>query len=145
MKPNPYYKDEKEKEALAAKRDAFTFAEPTASPRLVILLAGREGSGKTHLACTMNQLGPVYLIDTEYRAQIVTSKFQGVKFTTAKSFAEIAVAVKHIIKYQEPGPLSSTVAPIFRRSLKSNISNARRRRRSGCPGTGRRCGGSATP
>ena len=72
---SPYYQNEKEKAELIRQREAFTFSEYDDNPRLVLLVAGREGSGKTHLACTMNQLGPVYLIDTEYRAQIVTRKF----------------------------------------------------------------------
>ena len=105
MKPSPYFQNDKEQQELLAKRDAFKFSEPEQSPRLVILVSGREGSGKTHLACTMNELGPVYLIDTEYRAQIVTKKFKSVQFTVAKSFREMAVAVKHILKYQRPGTI----------------------------------------
>ncbi len=105
MKPSAYFANEKERQELLAMRDAFRFSEPEELPKLVILLAGREGSGKTHLACTMSELGPVYLVDTEYRAQIVTKKFTGVRFALAKSFQEVAVAVKHILKYQEPGTI----------------------------------------
>jgi hypothetical protein len=70
-----------------------------------VLIAGREGSGKTHLACTMTELGPVYLIDTEYRAQIVARKFTNVKFALARNFEEMVVAVKHIVTYQPPGTI----------------------------------------
>lgn len=105
MKPNPYFKNEKEQQDLIAKRDAFRFTEPQGAPKAVILIAGREGSGKTHLACTMAELGPVYLIDTEYRAQIVTKKFNNVKTAVVKSFMEMAVAVKHILKQQQPGTI----------------------------------------
>jgi hypothetical protein len=104
-KPNPFYKNEKERQELMAKRDNFKFSDPDEAPKLVILIAGKEGSGKTHLACTMNELGQVYLIDTEYRAQIVTRKFNNIKFSTAKNFEELVIAVKHIIKYQQPGTI----------------------------------------
>src|ERR1041385_2814339 len=105
MKPNPFYKDDKERQELMQKRDAFSFSQPEDAPKLLLLIAGREGSGKTHLACTMNELGPVYLIDTEYRAQIVTRKFKNVKFALVKNFTEMVVAVKHILKHQSPGTI----------------------------------------
>ena len=105
MKISPYYTSEKERQELLSRRDAFRFSELEALPKLLVLIAGREGSGKTHLACTMNELGPVYLIDTEYRAQIVTRKFSGVKFALARSFDDMVVAVQHILRYQEPGTI----------------------------------------
>ena len=105
MKPNPFYKDEKERLELMLKRDAFTFSQPDTQPKLAVLIAGREGSGKTHLACTMNELGPVYVIDTEYRAQIVTRKFKNIRFTLVRSFTEMVIAVKHILKHQPPGTI----------------------------------------
>jgi len=104
-KPNPFYKDEKEKQDLMALRDAFKFADPSDSTKQVILIAGREGSGKTHLACTMNELGPVYLIDTEYRASIVTRKFNNIKFALVKNYQDMVVATKHILKHQPPGTI----------------------------------------
>lgn len=104
-KPNPFYRNEKEKQELVQMRDSFTFSDPEEASKLVILISGREGSGKTHLACTMSQLEPVYLIDTEYRAQVVTRKFKDIKFTTAKNFLEMAVAVKAILKHQPPGTI----------------------------------------
>jgi hypothetical protein len=104
-KPNPFYKDDKERQELIVRRDAFSFSDPIALPKLVLLIAGREGSGKTHLACTMSELGPVYLLDTEYRAQIVTGKFPNVRFALTKNFLDMVVAVKHIIKSQPPGTI----------------------------------------
>jgi hypothetical protein len=103
--PSPFYKNDKERQELIQKRDTFTFSEPVALPKVVVLIAGREGSGKTHLACTMNELGPVYLLDTEYRAQIVTTKFQNVKFALTRNFVDMIVAVKHILKHQQPGTI----------------------------------------
>jgi len=102
---NPYYRNNKEKEELIKKRDSFTFDEVEKLPKLVILIAGREGVGKTHLACTMSELGPVYLIDTEYRAQIVTRKFSNVKFAVTKSYKDMVIAVKHILHSHPPGTI----------------------------------------
>ena len=105
MKPNPYFANDKERAELLARRDSFKFTEPEPLPKLVVLIAGREGTGKTHLACTMNELGPVFLLDTEYRAQIVTNKFSNVKFALTKNFIELVVAVKHILKNQSSGTI----------------------------------------
>jgi hypothetical protein len=105
VKPSPYYQNERELARLIEMRDAFRFSEAEAMPKLVALIAGREGSGKTHLACTMSEIGPVYLLDTEYRGQIVTRKFRNVKFAVIKSYEELVVAVKHILKHQAPGTI----------------------------------------
>jgi len=104
-KPNPFYRNDKERQELTAQRDAFKFSDPNETPKFVALIAGKEGSGKTHLACSMSELGPVYLIDTEYRAQIVTRKFKNVKFALVRNFTEMIVAIKHIIKYQPVGTI----------------------------------------
>jgi hypothetical protein len=105
MKPSPFYKNDKERQEMMAKFDNFTFSTPEVLPRFVALIAGKEGCGKTHLACTMSETEPVYLIDTEYRAQIVTRKFKNVKFTVIKNFPELVVAIKHILKHQPPGTI----------------------------------------
>jgi len=104
-KPNPFYKNDRERDEIAVKRDTFKFSDPNDPAQLIVLIAGREGSGKTHLACTMSELAPVYLIDTEYRAQIVTRKFRNVKFALVKNFTELVIAVSHIIKHQPPGTI----------------------------------------
>ena len=41
-----------------------------------VLIGGETGKGKTHLACTMSELMPVAICDTELRGRIVTRKFQ---------------------------------------------------------------------
>jgi hypothetical protein len=105
MTMNPLYRTEKDRQEILTRRDAFRFADPEVPPKLVALIAGREGCGKTHLACTMSETGPVYLIDTEYRAQIVARKFKGVRFAPARNFMEMVVAVKHVLKHQEPGTI----------------------------------------
>jgi len=104
-KPNPFYQNDNERQELMAKRDSFTFGSPDVPSKFVALIAGKEGSGKTHLACTMSETEPVYLIDTEYRAQVVARKFKNVKFAVVKSFTELVIAVKHILKHQPPGTI----------------------------------------
>jgi hypothetical protein len=104
-KPHPYYQNEKEHRELIANCESFKFNEVDDSSKLVVLIAGKEGSGKTHLSCTMSEIEPVFLIDSEYRAHIVTRKFSNVKFATAKNYNELVVAVQHIIKYQAPGTI----------------------------------------
>lgn len=74
-------------------------------PKLVVLIAGQEGIGKTHLACTLSIYTPAYLIDTEFRATIVTSKFKNVKSVTAKDYSELNKAVDMILSTQEDGTI----------------------------------------
>jgi len=104
-KPNPFYKDESGKQLLIQMRNSFKYSELETKPKLIILISGREGLGKTHLACTMSEVEPVYLIDTEYRAQIVIRKFNNVKFTTAKNYSELVVAVNYIIRNEQSGTI----------------------------------------
>lgn len=104
-KPNPFYKNDKERQELTTQRDAFKFSDPEDTSKLVVLIAGKEGSGKTHLACTMSELAHVYLLDTEYRAQIVTRKFRNIKVALVRNFSEMVIAIKHIIKYQPEGTI----------------------------------------
>jgi hypothetical protein len=105
-KTSPYFDTEAEKQELLARRDAFKFSTFEDSPKLVVLVAGREGSGKTHLALTMSENEPVYLLDTEYRGQIVARKFKAnVRFAVVKNFIDLVVAVKHILKHQQPGTI----------------------------------------
>lgn len=100
----PYYGSPEEAKALIAARDAFAFDEPREHPKFVGIIAGPEGVGKTHMACTASELGPVYLIDTEQRADFVVKKFKGkVKMKVARTYSEIVVAVKAIIAKCEPG------------------------------------------
>lgn len=105
MKPSPFFKNEKERQELIQLRDNFTFSVQDELPKSVVLIAGKEGAGKTHLACTMSEVGNVYLIDSEYRASIVTRKFQNIKVALVKNYMELVVAIKHIIKHQPHGTI----------------------------------------
>lgn len=73
--------------------------------KLVILISGREGQGKTHLASSISEVEPVYLIDTEYRASIVTRKFKNIKVVSAKNYLELKNAVDYIISNESLGTI----------------------------------------
>ena len=73
--------------------------------KLVILISGKEGRGKTHLASTISTEEPVYLIDTEYRASIVTRKFSNIKVIQAKNYNELKNAVQFIVDNESSGSL----------------------------------------
>lgn len=99
------FKTPEELKRLIQLRDSFTFDEVRLNPTYLIFLAGPEGSGKTHTACTMSELGPVYVLDTEYRADIVTKKFKNVKHKLVRSYQDMLVAVKAIVKYHPKGTI----------------------------------------
>lgn len=64
-----------------------------------ILITGEEYSGKTHLSCTLaleKKFGPVYILDTELRAQRVARKFAGVKLIPITNYLEFVAAVEYI-------------------------------------------------
>jgi hypothetical protein len=106
IKVSPYYSSEEEKQLLISMRDAFEFDKYDSLPPSFVLLAGAEGVGKTHTACTMAELGPVYLLDTEFRAAFVTRKFENIKRASIKDFKTLVAAVKAIIqRYPPPGTI----------------------------------------
>ena len=106
VKASPYYSNEEEKAKLIKMRDEFEFESDDQLPPSFVLLAGSEGTGKTHTACTMSEIGPVYLLDTEYRAGIVTRKFKNVKRKSIRDYKEMVAGVKAIIKkYPPPGTI----------------------------------------
>jgi hypothetical protein len=106
VKVSPYYQTEEEKQLLLKMRDEFQFESNDNLPPAFILLAGSEGTGKTHTACTMSSLGPVYLLDTEYRSQWVTRKFKDIKRANIRNYKQLVAAVKAIIaKFPPPGTI----------------------------------------
>lgn len=103
-KPNPYYRNDEEKAALIAMRDAFSFELPVPS-NLVIGIAGPPGNGKTHLLCTLagEEYGPLYLLDSEIRAHLVTKKFTApIKTAPIRSYKELVAGMKWILKNVKP-------------------------------------------
>jgi hypothetical protein len=104
--PNYKLYEEGQAKEMNALFGSFTF-ENDQDPinRSMVIVAGREGTGKTHLACSMVQKGPVYLLDSEYRAQFVTRKFQGVKRSTVRNWKELVVAVRAVLAKEQPGTI----------------------------------------
>lgn len=79
---SPYFRTEEEKEQLVKLRDEFGERFSAPPPRnLTIVVAGPQGTGKTHLVCTMagTEYGPVYIGDSEHRAQTVVAKFKSLE------------------------------------------------------------------
>jgi hypothetical protein len=107
---SPYYRSEEEKQALIRLRDSFGERFEAPAPRnLTIVIAAEQGLGKTHLMCTLAedpQYGPVYIGDTEHRAQIVVEKFTGrgvpIKRATITSYPELVAFVKWAKKSLKP-------------------------------------------
>jgi hypothetical protein len=101
MKSNPYFANDKEKQALIAMRDAFTF-DAAAPNNINIMIAGQQNTGKTHLLCTLagEEYGPLYLLDTEQRAQHVTQKFDTtwVHRGIVRNYQELVAAMKWVMK-----------------------------------------------
>jgi hypothetical protein len=104
-RPNPYYTNDKEARDLVKLRNDFVFDTTPVSSKFIVVISGAPGDGKTHLACTMNSEGPVYILDSEYRAHHVIKKFQDVYVKTVTGYREIVVAVKHILKEKKTGTI----------------------------------------
>jgi len=109
VKSSPYYKDDEEKAALIAARDSFKFDEPDKLPSSFIMLSGPEKVGKTHTACTMADIGPVYILDTEQRAQFVVKYFRkqkkDVSYVVCRDYNDIVIATKGITKNYPQGTI----------------------------------------
>lgn len=96
-----------EEAALVAERvKTFAFDEDPPSAN-TILLVGEDGSGKTHFACTMKELGPVYILDTELRADKVATVMFGIKtIVRVYDYIGMYAAVRGIIaKFKPPGTI----------------------------------------
>lgn len=102
---SPYYHNEEGKNAILQLKKDFVFDEKPKNPTFVIIAAAPPGYGKTHLACTMSDFGPVYVLDTEYRAHMVVSKFKRVQFKRVRSYPEMVAAIGYILKHCEPGTI----------------------------------------
>lgn len=109
VKTSPYYASEDERKAMSAGITAFSFDDIPEVTNKLIVIAGPEGTGKTHLACTMNEVNPVYVIDTEYRAVAVTKKFQSGKFPVkhkvCSDYQSLVVAAKAVLRNSMPGTI----------------------------------------
>lgn len=107
IKTSPFAATPADAERIKSMAAAFGFDEVPAVTTNIIVIAGPEGSGKTHLACTMAEVSPVYIVDTEYRAGGVVKKFGSypnpVKHKVCSNYEEIVIAVKAILSRAKPG------------------------------------------
>lgn len=107
--PKPYGVTKSEQEQFIKKVGEFKFNDFGSLGNTVVLIAGPEGSGKTHLACTASERGPLYIVDTEYRAYIVASKFKKagreIKVGVVRNWKELVVLVAHVLKFQPKGTI----------------------------------------
>jgi len=72
-------------------------------PPMLLLVWGSEKSGKTHLLSTMSAVMPVYILDTELRAEYVQKKFENVRVARCRNFIEMFLSVKGIINKYPKG------------------------------------------
>jgi hypothetical protein len=93
-------------EKIKSLAERFVFDDNQTHP-IVILVSGKEGAGKTHLAMSMSESGPVYLIDTEYRAHIIKPKFpqDRVFVKIVKNYKQLYASVLAIVKKYPPGTI----------------------------------------
>jgi hypothetical protein len=79
-------------------RDNFKFDDGNAEHNFFILVSAPPKKGKTHFACTVSELMPTYLLDTEYKGGTVAKKFQNgnLKYKIIRNFVEMAAAVRVI-------------------------------------------------
>lgn len=100
---------DEEKKAMEKSLAEFKFQENIIPTHHVLVISGQEGTGKTHLACTAVEQGPVFLLDTEYRAGHVVRKFQDknrvIKLTPCYNYKDIVIAVTYVVKNFNEGTI----------------------------------------
>lgn len=105
-KPVVKWANEEEARLVAEQVKTFAFDEPP-EPLYTVLLVGEDGSGKTHFACTMKELGPVYILDTELRGEkVATQMFDIRTIVRIYDYIGMYAAVRGIIaKFKPPGTI----------------------------------------
>jgi hypothetical protein len=89
---------------MKAFKNNFTFDDASAPHNFFVLLSSLPKIGKTHLACTMSELEPTYLLDTEYKGGEVAHKFLptgNMYYKIIHNFVEMAAAVRYITKNEK--------------------------------------------
>ena len=103
-----YASSTEEKKQLSAALESFEFQKPDAiKDNPLIVISGEQGTHKTHLACTMSELMPTYLLDTEHRGHIVARKFpKGLYYKQVSNYTDIVVATHAIFRVaKEPSTI----------------------------------------
>lgn len=104
------FQSEDERNTIKLLKEVFAFPEAetgdeVTTPPMLFLVWGEEKTGKTHLLCTMSEQMPVYVIDTEARAEYVQRKFKNVRVVHANNFFDVFKNVKGLIAKGYPSGL----------------------------------------
>lgn len=93
-----YASTNEEKRQLNTALQAFKFESPgEIKDNPLVVVSGEQGTHKTHLACTMSDTMPTYLLDTEHRGHIVANKFpKNLFYKQISSYNDVVVAVHAI-------------------------------------------------
>ena len=103
-----YASSPEEKKQLLAALDKFEFEAPTTiKDNPLIVISGAQGTHKTHLACTMSETMPTYLLDSEHRGHIVARKFpKNLFYKQVSNYNDVVVATHAIFKVaKEPSAI----------------------------------------
>lgn len=95
-----YATTQDEKRQLTEALSKFEFENPAEiQDNPLIVISGKQGTHKTHLASTMSNVMPTYLLDTEHRGHIVARKFpKNLFYKQVSSYTDIVVAVHAIFR-----------------------------------------------
>jgi len=79
--------------------DNYPWDPVTENDPFIVTIAGPPGYGKTHMALTMNEVGPVYFCDTETRgAYLLRTKFKSknIWYKKADTWTEMQRFLRHV-------------------------------------------------
>ncbi len=95
-----YANTAEEKKQLSAALEQFEFQKPEeVNDNPLIVISGEQGTHKTHLACTMSNEMPTYLLDTEHRGHIVARKFpKNLFYKQVSNYNDVIVATHAIFR-----------------------------------------------
>ena len=97
------YRSKGELEEIKQGMEAFELMPTDDIGSYSVLVAGKEGQGKSHLACSIASSGkPVYMLDTEHKGHIVANKF-GINYARISTYLDLKVAILAIMAKNEPG------------------------------------------
>ena len=103
-----YASTTEEKKQLSSALEKFSFEEPKdIKDNPLIVISGEQGTHKTHLACTISEMMPTYLLDTEHRGHIVARKFpKNLFYKQVSNYLDVVVATHAIFRVaKEPSAI----------------------------------------
>lgn len=109
-KVDPLQLSKQEQTIVDEKIAKFVWDEVKPVHQTSFLIAGREGTGKTHLALSISNEMPTFIADSEYRAAHVIKKYQGGKYPIypkiVRRFSDYIAFVQYIkANYKPPGAI----------------------------------------